>query len=269
MTTISVKTASLRDGPVLPYAEAGYGGTPVVFVHAIADSWWSFEPMLRRLPVSLHGYAPTQRGHGDAERRPDEGYRPEDFAADLVGFLDAVGIERAVLVGASSGGVAARMVAGSHPDRILGLVLLGAPATLADKPAVARVWEEIQGLADPVSREFVDGFMGGLTARPIARGLLETMTEENLKVPAHVWKETMRGLMEADLPATLAGILVPTLVVWGDQDDFLPRADQQAVLDAVHGSRLLVYEGVGHAVHWEQPDRVVADVAEFAGSVLR
>ncbi|NUK25794.1 alpha/beta hydrolase [Streptomyces lunaelactis] len=264
MTTISLKTAPLREGLTLPYAEAGYpGGTPVVFVHAIADSWWTFEHLLRRLPVSLHGYAPTQRGHGDADRPPD-GYRPEDFAADLVAFLDTVGLERALLVGTSSGGVPARIVAGSHPDRISGLVLIGVPATLADKPAMTRIWETVQGLSDPVPREFVEDLMTGMVARPVARGLIETMIDESLKVPAHVWRETLRGLLEADLPATLAGILVPTLVIWGDQDDFLPRSDQQAILDAIHGARLVTYEGAGHVVHWEQPERVIADLVDFA-----
>ncbi|NUK32875.1 alpha/beta hydrolase [Streptomyces lunaelactis] len=264
MTTISLKTAPLREGLTLPYAEAGYpGGTPVVFVHAIADSWWTFEHLLRRLPVSLHGYAPTQRGHGDADRPPD-GYRPEDFAADLVAFLDTVGLERALLVGTSSGGVPARIVAGSHPDRISGLVLIGVPATLADKPAMTRIWKTVQGLSDPVPREFVEDLMTGMVARPVARGLIETMIDESLKVPAHVWRETLRGLLEADLPATLAGILVPTLVIWGDQDDFLPRSDQQAILDAIHGARLVTYEGAGHVVHWEQPERVIADLVDFA-----
>ncbi|MFI1393427.1 alpha/beta fold hydrolase [Streptomyces sp. NPDC020681] len=263
MTTISLRTAPLRGGLTLPYAEAGYGGTPVVFVHALADSWWSFEPLLRRLPVSLHGYAPTQRGHGDADR-PAEGYGPEDFAADLVDFLDTVGIDRAILVGSSSGGVPARIVAGSHPDRIAGLVLLGTPAALADKPAMAGLREAVDGLSDPVPRAFVEDLMSGMVAGQVAPGLIETMLEQSLKVPAHVWKETLHGLLEADLPATLAGILVPTLVIWGDQDGFLPRSDQQTILDAIHGARLITYEGVGHVVHWEQPERVIADLVEFA-----
>lgn len=232
-------------------------------MHGLGDSWWAFEPLLRRLPAALRGYAPTQRGHGDADR-PSEGYTPEDYAADLVAFLDAVAIDRAVLVAASSGGVPARMVAGSHPDRISGLVLIGVPGTLEDKPAVTGMREAVEGLSDPVPREFVEEFVSGAVARPVARGLVETMIEENLKVPAYVWRETLRGLLDTDLRATLAGILVPTVVIWGDQDDLLPRGDQQTILDAIHGSRLIAYEGVGHDVHWEQPDRVVADLAAFA-----
>ncbi|MGW1090471.1 alpha/beta fold hydrolase [Streptomyces sp. NPDC002596] len=105
---------------MLPYAEVGRpGGTPAVLVHGYVDSWRTFEPLLRHLPPSLHGYAPTQRGHGDTAKPPG-GYLPEDFTAGLLAFMDSVGIGRAVLVGGSSGGVQARIVAGRHPDRVAG-----------------------------------------------------------------------------------------------------------------------------------------------------
>ncbi|WP_406862183.1 alpha/beta hydrolase [Streptomyces sp. HUAS MG47] len=271
MAAVAVRSADLGDGrPTLPYAEAGGPeGAPVVLVHGYADSWWTFEPMLRRMPSALHAYAPTQRGHGDADK-PEDGYAPEDFADDLVAFLDAVGLERAVLVGGSSGGVQARIVAGRRPDRVAGLVLLGTPAELADKPEVREVWEtRVRPLedGDPVDRAFVEEFARGLTAAPVGRGFLETVVDENLKAPPRVWRETLRGLLETDLRATLTGILVPTLVVWGDQDPLLTRTDQQTILDTIPDSRLEVYEGVGHTLYWEAPDRVLRDVAAFAAGV--
>ncbi|MEV8022239.1 alpha/beta hydrolase [Streptomyces sp. NPDC086554] len=267
MPAIAVHKAALREGLVLPYAEVGGpAGVPVVLVHGYVDSWWTFEPLLRRMPASLHAYAPTQRGNGDADKPPD-GYLPEDFAADLVAFMDGVGIERAVLVGGSSGGVQARIVAGRYPDRVAGLVLLGVPVTLADNPAAGELWEAVRHLEDPVDRDFVERFALGMTAEPVAPGFLETIVEENLKAPARVWRETLRGLLETDLRATLAGILVPTLAVWGDQDPIVTRAEQQTILDTVIGSRLIVYEGAGHVVYWERPERVVRDIADFAGGI--
>lgn len=267
MSVVAVHEAALRAGLVLPYAEVGGpAGTPVVLVHGYVDSWWTFEPLLRRMPSSLHVYAPTQRGHGDADKPPD-GYLPEDFATDLVAFMDTVGIERAVLVGASSGGVQARIVAGRYPDRVAGLVLLGVPVTLADKPAATELWEVVRQLEDPVDRGFVERFALGMTAEPVAPGFLETVVQESLKAPARVWRETLRGLLETDLRATLSGILVPTLAVWGDHDPILTREEQQTILDTVIGSRLIVYEGVGHVVYWERPERVVRDIAAFAYDV--
>ncbi|MFI1658919.1 alpha/beta fold hydrolase [Streptomyces sp. NPDC020472] len=264
MAAVAVHSAALGEGrPTLPYAEAGRpGGTPLVLVHGYLDSWWTFEPMLRRLPPRLHAYAPTQRGHGDADKPPD-GYLPEDLAEDLVAFMDGVGIERAVLVGGSSGGVQARIVAGRRPDRVAGLVLLGVPATLVDKPKAAEFWEVVRELKDPVDPALAAAMADGLTATPMGRGFLQTVADECLKAPAHVWRETLRGLLETDLRATLTGILVPTLVVWGDQDPILTREDQQTILDTIPDSRLLVYEGVGHVPYWEDPERVLRDLTDF------
>ncbi|MEU2658527.1 alpha/beta fold hydrolase [Streptomyces sp. NPDC007325] len=269
MAAVAVHRAVLGGGrPTLPYAEAGRPGSgpPLVLVHGYADSWWTFEPTLRALPSALHAYAPTQRGHGDADK-PEDGYLPEDFADDLVAFLDHLGIERAVLVGGSSGGVQARIVAGRRPDRVAGLVLLGVPALLADKPGAAALRETVEALEDPVDRAFAAGFTRGFAADRVAPGFLETLVDENLKVPARVWRATLRGLLEADLAATLTGILVPTLVVWGDRDPLLTRSDQQLLLDAIPDSRFLVHEGAGHVVYWEDPDRVARELVAFTAAL--
>ncbi|GAA1167823.1 pimeloyl-ACP methyl ester carboxylesterase [Kitasatospora gansuensis] len=267
MSRIAVRTARLTEALALPYAEVGEpGGTPLVFVHGWADSWWTFEPLLRRLPAGLHAYAFTQRGHGDADR-PTDGYTPADLAEDLLAFLDTVGIGRAVLIGGSSGGVQARIVAGRHPDRVAGLVFLGVPATLADKPVAREVRALVRELRDPVGREFAEAFSTGLTDGSVDPDFLETVITESLKAPARVWRDTMLGLLDTDLRATLDGISAPTLVVWGDRDDLLPRSDQQVILDAIPGARLVVHEGAGHVVYWERPADVVRDIAEFAALV--
>ncbi|MFH8258982.1 alpha/beta fold hydrolase [Streptomyces roseolus] len=269
MATVAVHRAVLGGGrPTLPYAETGRPGSgpPLVLVHGYADSWWTFEPMLRAMPAAMHAYAPTQRGHGDADK-PAGGYLPEDFADDLVAFLDHLGIERAVLVGGSSGGVQARIVAGRRPDRVAGLVLLGTPALLADKPGTAAVREAVRTLEDPVDREFAAAFARGLAVGRVAPGFLETVVDESLKAPARVWRETLRGLLETDLAATLTGILVPTLVVWGDRDPVLTRSDQQLILDAIPDSRFAVHEGAGHVVYWEDPERVVRELAAFSAAL--
>jgi rifampin ADP-ribosylating transferase len=56
---------------------------------------------------------------------------------------------------------------------------------------------------------------------------------------------------------------VPALLLWGDRDHFLTRGDQEAMRDAMPGSRLVVYEGVGHLVLWEAPERVANELVGF------
>jgi len=259
-----VRFAELSSHVRLPYVEQGdSSGVPVVLLHAIADSWHSFERVLPHLPDSIHAFAVTQRGHGDASR-PADGYRPHDFAADVAAFMDALHLEAAVIVGGSSGGFVARRFAIDHPERTFGLGLLGSPATLRDKPGVLEMWEStVSKLTDPVDPGFVREFAESTLAQPVPQAFIETMIRENLKVPAGVWRATFEGLLEDDSFGELNKIDAPTLIVWGDQDAFLPRGDQETLKAAIAGSRLVVYRGAGHAVYWEAPDRVASDLVAF------
>jgi non-heme chloroperoxidase len=263
------KSAALPGGLTLPYVEQGESsGLPVVLLHAFGDSWRSFEPMLPFLPESIHACAVTQRGHGDADR-PASGYAVEDFTADLAAFMDAVGLDSAVIVASSSAGLTAQRFAADHPEQTLGLVFIGAPRSLRDKPAAADFLAAVRGLSDPVDATFVRELVEACVCGPAPPGVLDTMIAESLKVPALVWKATLKGLLEA-VPATeTATITAPTLILWGDRDTFLPRDEEEALAAAIPGSRLVIYEGSGHAVHWEEPARVAADVVTLARTPSR
>jgi non-heme chloroperoxidase len=259
-----IRSVELPNRVRLPYVERGDpSGVPVLLLHAISDSWRSFEPVLSDLPESIHAFALTQRGHGDASR-PARGYHSRDFAADLAEFMDALHLEAAVVVGGSSGGFIARRFAIDHPWRTLGLVLLGSPAILRDKPGVQEMWDStISKLTDPISPDLVREFAEGTLTRPVPQAFLETIVQENLKAPARVWRATFQGLLEDDSPGELDKIKAPTLIVWGDRDANLPRSDQESLAAAITGLRLVVYPGAGHAFYWEEPGRVASDLAAF------
>jgi non-heme chloroperoxidase len=255
-----VSDASVN-GLGLPYVEQGDpAGVPVVLLHAFLDSWRSFERVLPALPRSIRALAVTQRGHGDADK-PESGYRVEDFKDDVAGFMDAVGVEAAVVVASSSAGLTAQRLAADHPDRTLGLVFVGAPRSLRDKPAVAEFLDQVRELRDPIDPDFVREFVTGTASGAVPPAFLETMIAESLKPPARVWKQTVAGLLDA-VPATeTAEIDAPTTILWGDRDEFLPRGDQEALAAAIPGSLLVTYKGTSHIVHWEEPERVAADIA--------
>jgi non-heme chloroperoxidase len=253
----------LSTGVTLPYVEQGdRSGVPVLLLHGPTDSWQSFKPLLAHLPAWVHAFAPTQRGHGDADR-PASGYRPEDFAADAVAFMDAIGLEAAVLVGHSGSTYTAQRCAIDHPHRVLGLVLIGAPYGLRDKPGAPALLRTIAELRDPLDREFVREFVESTVTQPVPPAFLEACVDECLKVPAGVWKATLEGLFESPVPTATGAISVPTLILWGDRDEICPWADQQALVEAIAGARLLTYQGTGHSPHFEQPERAAADLAAY------
>jgi non-heme chloroperoxidase len=105
-------------------------------------------------------------------------------------------------------------------------------------------------------------------ARRVPAALLDTAVRESLKVPARVWRDTFAGFLEDDFADELDRIQAPTLVVWGDRDTLSPHADQQTLLRAIAGSRLLTYEDHGHALHWEDPARFAADLVAFVATIV-
>jgi non-heme chloroperoxidase len=267
---LSMRDLELPSGIGLPFVEQGdRSGVPVLLVHGYTDSWRSFEGVLAHLPGSVRALAVTQRGHGDADR-PVDGYRPCDFAADLAAFMETLNLGPAIVVGHSMGSYVAQRFALDHPERILGLVLIGSFTTVRGNPAVVDLWASaVSKLLDPIDPDFVAEFQRSTLARPVPQTFLDTVVEESLKVPARVWRAALQGMFMADHSGELQKIRAPTLIVWGDRDEFFSRHDQDALAAAIAGSQLVVYPGAGHAPHWEEPERLAADLAAFAERVAR
>lgn len=262
-TTIALDTATLDTGVTLEYAERGHGnGKVVIFLHGYTDSWFSWSEVLERLPPQYHGYALSQRGHGDSER-PATGYAMEDYADDVVAFMDHEGITDATLVGHSMGSVIAQRVAIDHPDRVQRLVLVGAAANAGNEGILGFLDFVLAEVSDPIDPGFVYEFQASTLATPVPADFLDTVVAESLKVPAFVWQAALAALAVSDTTAELALIEAPTLIVWGDQDTIFFEADQQALDAGIPSSTRLVYEGIGHGVHWEDPERFTDDLVDF------
>lgn len=252
----------------LEFVEHGErGGLTVMALHGVTDSWRSFEPLLPHLPADLHLLAPTQRGHGSSDK-PAAGYAPVDFAADVVAFMDVMEIDRALLVGHSMGSIHAMRCAIEHPSRVAGLLLAGTMPWFGGRPEVTKYYrEEIVPLQDPIPDAFVREFQVSTLARPIAKAWLDGFVAESLKVPARVWRAAFAGFMDDDFSARLREIGVPTQIAWGRHDLFCPAAEQEAMLQLIHGSRLVEYADAGHAMHWEEPQRFARELVAFANLV--
>jgi pimeloyl-ACP methyl ester carboxylesterase len=260
MLPIELGRANLGNDLRLQYAERGRGPA-IIFVHGYSDSWYSFESIMRRLPDDVRALAPTQRGHGDSDR-PKSGYGIEDFGADVVRFMDAVGVASAALVGHSMGSLVAQEVAAAHPDRVSRLVLVGS-ATTVDNPVARELDAAVRELRDPIPRQFVADFQASTGYRPIPDDVLATAVSESLKMPARVWRDAMAGILSYRAGSRLSALTMPTLIVWGDRDEICPRVEQDRLRQGISGSTLAIYEETGHAPHWEQPQRFVDDLVAF------
>jgi non-heme chloroperoxidase len=266
--TTEEKSVDLRNSVTLRCAEHGKSsGFPLLLLPGLGDSWRSFEPVLERLPDSIRAFAVTQRGHGDADH-PREGYGFSDFAADLEALLDALALESVVIAAHSASGFFAQRFAIDNPERTLGLVLIAAPLTLRNHAGLHEAWDStISKLTDPVDPRFVRDMQAGTLIKPIPEDFFEVLVTEAMKVPARVWIESFQHLLEEDCSREVYKITAPTLIVWGDRDAVLPRADQDALVDAIEGAKLRVYSGLGHSPHWEEPQRFASDLTAFIRSL--
>jgi pimeloyl-ACP methyl ester carboxylesterase len=236
---------------------------PVLLLHAWGESRGAFD----RLVPLLSGFrvlAPDLRGQGGADK-PASGYSLWDQTQDVVAILDALGVEKTFVVGSSSGGYVAQQVAVTFPDRVAGLVLVGAPLSLHGRAAFA---DEVERLSDPIDEGWVRDFLSWFPFQcDVPAWFVEDRIRDGVAMPAHAWKGIMHGLGTA-LPPTESGpISSPTLILWGDQDRLLPWKDQQTLASRAHGATIEVYAEVGHLVVWECPDLVARDTRVFLDSL--
>lgn len=262
--TADVQFASvlLKTGVRLRYAFKGDpSGRPVILLHGYGDSWFSYSRILPLLDDKYRIYIPDQRGHGDSDR-PVGGYAMQQFAADIVAFMDALQVKEAAIVGHSMGSFVAQHVAVLAPERISRLVLIGS-ATKIRNDVVMGLHREVTAMKDSVPENFVREFQSGVIFKPVPAEFFEKIVQESMKPPAHVWREVMAEMVSPDADAELKKIKKPTLIIWGDKESIFPRSEQDLLTAALRHSVLKVYRDIGHAPVWECPEQVAKDLQEF------
>ena len=261
-----VRTVQLRNGVQLEVAERGpHDGVPVLLLHGITDSRLSYEPMWHRLPQQWHSIAVSLRGHGESSR-PQQ-YTMPDMAGDIALLAETLQLEPMVVVGHSMGAAVAMQLAIDRPDLVRALVGIGAFASFGDKSELRGYRDtEVEALRDPIPDRVAREFQVSTLAGPFDAALLEMMVRESRKVPSRVWRAAFDGLLADSFCAGLPTLTMPVLLLWGNADAFVPRADCDTLRGVLPASQLLVYDQTGHAVHWEQPARVADDLRRFVAA---
>lgn len=262
-----VKTLKLRSGVELEFVERGISKSKtIIFLHGYSDSWHSFEKILTLMPDSFYCIAISQRGHGNSSK-PPKGYHPKDFAKDLADFIKAKQLVDCIIAGHSMGGVIAQQFAVDYPDLLKGLIILSSDACFNDNPGLNEFKAEVMNLKK-VDHAFAEGFQKSTIVKPIDSLALQLFISESLKLPIHVWHQTLEGILSVDYTTALRSINVPVLILWGTNDQMCFESDQEKFIQNLKNGKLLKYAGAGHALHWEEPEQFVSDVTNFALKVL-
>jgi pimeloyl-ACP methyl ester carboxylesterase len=241
-------------GQNIYYIEQGKQGLPIIFVHGAAGNHLVWGLQARALGERGRAVALDLPGHGRSDppgRESVEAYRDV-----VLGLLDALGFERAVIVGHSMGGAIAQTLALSHPDRVAGLGLVGTGARLRVLPAIL---EGVLNNFNAVSEMVVEhSYTTDLD--PEFRKRAE---EEFRTCPPSVTYGDFSACNQFDVMARLAEIRAPTLVVCGREDRMTPVKYSVYLATNIPQAYLVLMDHAGHSVMIEQPDELNTTLLDF------
>jgi pimeloyl-ACP methyl ester carboxylesterase len=237
----------------------------VLLIHGACASmlWWPEELCERLADRGHHIIRFDNRDTGRSTSYPpgEPGYALSDLAADAVGILDVLGLDRAHVVGRSMAVATALVLALDHPDRVATLTLISSTTGDDDLPPPEPAFLARPTATDPVAdvvhlmRAYAGDspFFDERTVRELAeRDLARTRS----------WASAMTNHFAIDFDAPAAGgpadVRVPTMVLHGEVDPVHPLPHGEALAAAVPGAELVVLAGTGHDVPPQRYEQVVA-----------
>ncbi|HVS20725.1 MAG TPA: alpha/beta hydrolase [Pyrinomonadaceae bacterium] len=263
------------DGVRMHYQEAGdEKAPPMILIHGFISSTLIWSDVF--LPLAQAGFrviAPDLPGYGYSEKPRDGDYTIESQAHAVAGLMDRLGIEKAVVVGASYGAAIAAALALDHPERVDRLVLIGAVSNDEPKKKLLLRILRLPLVGDVVTPLFLG-----------SRWILRKRTEEvyrriGLPLDEHKLAARHHLLATANTHRTMIRtvrrwsanriardahlIRQPTMLVWGEDDGHIPLSDGFRLRDAMPKARLIVFRNCGHLPPQEFPKQFVGLVSEF------
>jgi pimeloyl-ACP methyl ester carboxylesterase len=260
-------------GRRLRFVRAG-AGSAVILIHGFGSSLYTWKDLIPALAARHDTIALDLPGFGESERPADLSL--EDLPRAVIGLMDRLGIARAALVGNSLGGATAAIVAATAPGRVSRLVLLDAAGFNVEPQARPGTVRLATSWAAPV-----------LGLLPGKRLIVERSLRQVFHDDALVTEERVSEyLASVQRPGTFAAlrslgaslgerpsrvaealpaITAPTLVVWGDDDRWIPLAHADRFVAAIAGARKVVIPACGHVPQEEKPAEVARVLLEFLG----
>ncbi len=270
MPAIELKRAGeIAYREALPDADPGQDTLPILLIHGYPESSFMWRDLLASLASSgRRALAPDLRGYGNSPP-----FRPgtwEDHMEVVEEFRRGADLDRVVLVVHDWGGLIGMRWACDHPEAVGGLVISNTGFFPDGR------WH---GLANALRTEGVgeatlegldrDSFAAGL--RTMGKGFDDAAVDEYWK--AYTTEEGRRGQLElyrsgdfeklVPYEGRLAALGVPTLILWGENDDFAPVGGAYRFNKEIPGSKLVLIEDAGHFAFEDEPERCASEIVAF------
>ena len=262
------------DGVRIHYQEMG-AGTPLVLIHGYTSSTYSWKDVFEPLAKKFHVIAVDLKGFGFSGK-PDGDYTRRAQAVLITHLLEHLNIEKAWLCGNSMGGEVALNVALASPERVSGLILVDsagvevpgsgslAPGYLLF-PVVGRLLIALSLTSDKLVREGLEkSFYDRAKVTPDRLANYYRPLKTRSGQLAALRARTQWGIFPVE--SELGKIKVPTLILWGAQDQLIPLAAGNKLSSLIKDSKLVVFDNCGHLPQEEMPARTVDEIMKFIAS---
>ena len=255
------------------YYESHGEGKPLVLISGLGYPLWQWHKMVPVLAEHFQVITFDNRGVGQSDK-PAGPYTAQMLAQDTVGLLDALGIEKAIIVGHSMGGFIAQAMALDFPQRVEKLVLcstnFGGPHHVPVTPEAMKVLSDVT--SDPLTR-FKNGLV--VSTAPGWADKNPEMIEEWIKwrvanpiEPAPYQAQLAIGLSllpeAAAFEDKLQRLDVPTLILFGAHDKVVPPANADLLSKKISGSTVMIFPDAGHFFPIEIAEAASRAITDFA-----
>jgi pimeloyl-ACP methyl ester carboxylesterase len=239
-------------------------GPALVVLHGIGSRGTSWLPIAERLAQRYDVIAIDQRGHG-ASSHPEQGYLIPDYAADLAGVLDQLGLEAPLIMGHSLGGMVTLEWARRHPGRAAALVIEDSPMRRGG-PGVEELfdgWIALSNMSFDEARAYYASENPGWTDDELDR-----RTQAITSVAPGVFYDLKANMVPqggASVIATFAGIQSPTLLIHGDVEagGMVPEFDAMTFSETVPNVEIARIPAGNHSLHRDTGDAFLAIAEPF------
>ncbi|OGO27422.1 MAG: alpha/beta hydrolase [Chloroflexi bacterium RBG_16_54_11] len=288
MDTLNMEHLTLpTNGIRLHVVQAGSRyGSPVILLHGFPEFWYGWRKQIKLLAeAGLRVWVPDQRGYNLSDKPLGiAAYNIEELARDVIGLIDAAGVEKCYLAGHDWGAAVAWWVASRYPDRLHKVAILNTPhpavmmQTLSTNPAqLKKSWYmfffQIPALPEAILRNNDWDLMVKMLTSTSNPG---SFTQADVDQYRHAWwrKGAATSMlnwyraavrMPPDLNLDLR-IRVPALILWGDQDIALETEMAYASRDLCNQGKLVIFEGAGHWIQHDEAEAVNKHLVDFFSS---
>ena len=253
-----------EDGVESGLRVAGSSGPAILFVHGVGSTAAIWDRQLLAFAPRARCGALELRGNGAVPEPAPATITRAGYALDAIAALDALGVERAVIVGCSLGGVVAFELARRIPERLAGLVFVGSFAKYPDaENYVRRILAAVDAAGDMETFARARAAQLGLPAERERETIAQMACKRRTSYEA-----ATHATWTGDYRADLAAIAVPTLVLVGERDTIAPRALSEEIATGIPNARCSEIAGAGHVANADAPEAFNRHLLAFLEEVV-